>query len=199
MDFIDLATRCAPSVHPATLAAIVQHESNLNPYAIGINSKRFSLRRQPANQLEAVALSGFLREHKVDFDSGLGQINVRNLRRLNLSEAALFDPCKNIKASAKLLTDCYTRATYQFGEGKKALHAALSCYNTGNFHQGFSNGYVSKILAQAERKIPSILSSQPEKPHMNAAPTNPKKTFEKKDIFEIKNKPDAFKKHQKSV
>ncbi len=197
MDFIDLASRCAPSVHPTTLAAIVQHESAFNPYAIGINSKRLSLRRQPTNKLEAIEISNFLKEQGVDFDSGLGQVNAKNLSWLNLTSRDLFDPCKNIKASAKVLTDCYRRATLRYEDGQKALHAALSCYNTGNFNQGISNGYVGKVLAKTKIIVPAIVTQESKSSEITSLKTDSKKNFEKKDAFKTKNKPDAFQLNRK--
>ncbi|HEX9497993.1 MAG TPA: hypothetical protein VF926_06345, partial [Mycobacterium sp.] len=38
----------------------------------------------------------------------------------------------------------YAAAVRTRGEGQAALEAALSAYNTGDFHRGFENGYVAR-------------------------------------------------------
>ncbi len=54
--FSDLAAKCAPSVHPQTLRAVVQHESGFNPLAIGVNgSSARSIK--PRGAAEAVAIA----------------------------------------------------------------------------------------------------------------------------------------------
>lgn len=147
-EVVDLMGRCAPDVHPTTLSAVVRHESAGNPYAIGVNGKA-KLKRQPRNLEEAVATAKMLRSRGVDFDSGLGQVNIRNIGWLGMSISDLFDPCLNLKASATVLSDCYARATRANIVGQPAIHAALSCYNTGSLTRGFGNGYVSKVAAKA--------------------------------------------------
>lgn len=46
-----LLATCAPQVHPATARALLEVESSLNPYAIGVVGGR--LERQPRTQGEA--------------------------------------------------------------------------------------------------------------------------------------------------
>lgn len=154
-----LAATCAPDVHPITLSAIVKHESAYNQYAVGIN-KGHRLKEQPRNQSEAVAIVRDLIRKGIDFDAGLGQINVRNWSWLGLTPETVFDPCTNLTAAQAVLRDCYVRATNQYEPGQPALMAALSCYNTGNFRNGFSNGYVRKVLASAGVTVPGIAQAQ---------------------------------------
>lgn len=48
-----LALSCAPNIHPITLQALVQHESRIRQYAIGVNRKGRHLPRQPHTLAEA--------------------------------------------------------------------------------------------------------------------------------------------------
>lgn len=154
-EFADLAQACAPNIHPVTLAAVVRQESGGNPYAIGVNRGAARLKRQPANASEAIATATWLKDQGHDFDGGLAQINVRNLGWLGLSIADLFDPCKNLQAAQAVLTDCYSRAS-RSRESQAALHAALSCYNTGTFTRGFSNGYVAKVAGRVGSPVAAL-------------------------------------------
>lgn len=143
-EFESLARQCAPSVHPRTLAAVVQHESGFNPLAIGIN-KGARLPRQPKTVASAVATAEYLAANGFNFDSGLGQINSVNVRKFGLSWSEVFDACANLGAAARVLTDCYQRASGDDANPQTALRAALSCYNTGSFTRGHANGYVAKV------------------------------------------------------
>lgn len=147
-DMMDLMGRCAPGIHPVTLSAVVRHESSGNPYAIGVNGGA-RLARQPRTKDEAVATARMLQRKGVNFDSGLGQVNVRNVGWLGVSISDLFDPCVNLRSAATVLSDCYARATKARLTGQAAVHAALSCYNTGSLTKGLSNGYVAKVAAKA--------------------------------------------------
>lgn len=147
-DMLELMGRCAPGIHPITLSAVVRHESSGNPYAIGVNGGA-RLARQPRTREEAISTARMLQRQGVNFDSGLGQVNVRNIGWLGVSIAELFDPCVNLRSAATVLSDCYGRATKARLAGQAAVHAALSCYNTGSLTKGFSNGYVAKVAAKA--------------------------------------------------
>ena len=157
LDFNALAQQCAPGVHIKTLSAVVRHESRVKPYAIGLNSKDSKLPRQPTNKAEAVATGEWLKANGYNFDGGFGQVNVRNLEWLGMSVEDLFDPCKNLAGAARVLTDCYTRAAKKFPGEQPALQAALSCYNTENFANGFSNGYVALVAANAILDVPALV------------------------------------------
>lgn len=161
IDLLALVESCAPSVHPATMVAIVSHESSRNPYAIGINDGS-ALSRQPRDREEAIAMAQTLLDQNRNFDSGLGQINSENMEWLGLSVADLFDPCTNLEAAATVLEECYGRAVKRFEAGQAALQAALSCYNTGTFHRGFENGYVAKVTGQvAAASAPTVPALAP--------------------------------------
>lgn len=152
-----LTLACAPDIHPVTLNAVVKHESRAQRYAIGVNRKGHQLKRQPRSLEEATAAAQKLIDQGIDFDAGLGQINVRNWAWLKLDATTVFDPCRNLAAAQSVLADCYARALPSLKDPQKALRAALSCYNTGNFNRGFTNGYVGKVLTQAGIKVPALV------------------------------------------
>lgn len=155
VEFAALAAMCAPNVHLTTLESIVTHESQANIYAIGVNGN-YVLPHQPASIDEAVATAERLSAKGYDFDSGLGQINSRNVHKLGLTFKQVFDPCTNLKVTAHILTECYERAVLRYGVGQLSLKAALSCYNTGNFERGFENGYVYKVAANIGTTVPAL-------------------------------------------
>ena len=152
VDFDALAQRCAPSVAIETIAAVVTHESLNNVYAIGINGGA-RISRQPVNQTEAVETAKKLLGMGLSIDLGLAQINSANLNRLGLTVEQVFEPCANLRAAETVLRACYDTAARQRGPGQEALKAALSCYNTGNYSAGITNGYVQSVyrLAGAKR------------------------------------------------
>lgn len=151
-----LALACAPNIHPVTLEALIQHESGTRPYAIGVNRKGKALPQQPHDLKTASQAAEDLIAQGIDFDAGLGQINVRNWGWLGLTSTTVFDPCQNLAAAQTVLSDCYARALQGHRDQQQALRAALSCYNTGNFRRGFANGYVRKVLAQAGIRVPAL-------------------------------------------
>ncbi|CAM5208221.1 hypothetical protein OURE66S_03578 [Oligella ureolytica] len=150
-----LMASCAPNVAPSTLEALVRHESRGNAYAIGVNTGK-RLKTQPDNLEHALKTVQHLIREGTDFDAGLGQINVRNWNWLGLTSTTVFDPCTNLEAAQTVLSECYGRAIKRYPDPQQAVRAALSCYNTGNFDRGFSNGYVGKVLAEAGITVPAI-------------------------------------------
>lgn len=188
-----LAATCAPNIHETTLSALVRHESTNQVYAIGINKGK-RLAKQPTDLEHAALIANDLIERGVDFDAGLGQINVRNWAWLGLTTETVFDPCTNLQAAQTVLTDCYRRALRQSGDEQRALRSALSCYNTGNFVRGFNNGYVGKVLAQAGVKVPEI---KPIKDEVVAGTVEPRQRrpqqLGKPDGFTGKRVTDGFK------
>lgn len=149
MDFNALVTECAPWVAPQTMAAIVKTESQFNPLAININGKA-KLERQPSTKEEAVVTAKWLITNHYNIDMGLGQVNSVNLTKTNLSVDDAFDPCKNLAAAATILQWNYESASKSIPDEQAALHAAISAYNTGSFTKGFSNGYVQKVVNNAQ-------------------------------------------------
>ena len=95
----------------------------------------------------SAAKSAISAGHTVDL--GYMQVNSANLKWLGYSVEDMFDPCKNITAGARILSDFYAAALAKYGNEQTALRAALSAYNTGSFTRGFGNGYVTKYTGQS--------------------------------------------------
>ena len=137
---------CAVGVHPATMSKVVQIESGGRPFALNVN-KLGGPQPRPTNAAEAVATARRYIALGYSVDLGLTQINSRNLAWLGVSvEQMLEDPCANLAAGGRILSEGYTRAVAQMGEGQPALRAALSAYNTGSLRRGFENGYVARYF-----------------------------------------------------
>ncbi|HDR9162093.1 TPA: lytic transglycosylase domain-containing protein [Burkholderia vietnamiensis] len=147
--FTQLARACAPNVDPDTLAALVRTESGFNPYAIGVVGGH--LTRQPASLDEARATASELAAHGFSYSVGLAQVNERNFAKYGLDGATMFEPCRNLRAGGAILTECFARSSNTGRSPQAALRAALSCYYSGNFTTGFSSGYVSRVVASAQR------------------------------------------------
>jgi type IV secretion system protein VirB1 len=143
---ISVIRSCAPKVAPSTMAAITRHESRWRPYTIAVNGPR-QLAWQPQSERVAVETAKRLMRNGHDFDMGFAQINVRNLRLSALQSAGI--------TVENVLVDCYARARERFPgrDTTRALHAALSCYNTGDFVRGKQNGYVRKVYAARVRGL----------------------------------------------
>lgn len=194
-----LAATCAPNIHERTLSALVRHESTSQVYAIGINKGK-RLAKQPTDYEQAAEIANDLIKRGIDFDAGLGQINVRNWAWLGLTTETVFDPCTNLQAAQTVLTDCYRRALQQTADEQRALRSALSCYNTGNFERGFSNGYVGKVLAQAGVKVPAIKAIKNEAVVVTAEPKQPQpQRAGKPDGFAGNRVTDGFKNTEKEI
>lgn len=147
--FDALARQCAPSVHPNTLAAVIKTESSFRPFAININGGQ-QLPRQPASVAEAIATANHLSAKGYNFDAGLGQINSANVSAFGMAWPEVFEPCANLGAAARVLTECFVRASNGEPDQQAALRKALSCYNTGNFTRGHRNGYVARVERSAD-------------------------------------------------
>lgn len=164
IDVSALVHECTPAnVSQVTMHQIVSVESAHNPYAIGyklirrvqavvngqaVTRKQVSvLTTQPKTLIEAIEWARYLQAQGYEFDAGTAQIHSTNFSRYGLTVETVFDPCKNIEVSAQILTDCYARAFNRFHDQGKALTAAISCYQSGDFQTGFGTGYVRKVLA----------------------------------------------------
>jgi type IV secretion system protein VirB1 len=144
-DLATLILQCAIAVHPQTVLAVVQTESQGNPYALNTQVASY----YPASREEAAArLDDALRAGR-STDIGLMQINSQWLGRLRIPAEALLDPCTNIRVGTAILSRDYARTWAKYQAEKPALLAALSLYNTGNEQRGIRNGYVSHVVAMA--------------------------------------------------
>jgi type IV secretion system protein VirB1 len=160
-----LVQQCAPAAGPHAMAAIVKTESNGNPWRIGDNSTghSFTLTSKDA----AVAKATELADQGHNLDLGLGQINILNLPRLNLTISQVFDPCTNLNAASQVLNWGLARAVKVNGQTVASLYGAISAYNTGSLTAGFKNGYVQHVARNAD----SSLSVPP--PQYNRPPVRP--------------------------
>jgi len=61
-----------------------------------------------------------------------------------------------LKYGAQILTENYKTAFAKYRNEDQALDAALSAYNTGDFENGITNGYVNKVIDQAAYQVPAI-------------------------------------------
>ena len=161
-EMLTLIRQCAPTVHPETMAALVSAESRGQQFAIADAgprnlpwAQRKSLVRSYSfsNVDAAVGMASGLiaRGHTVSL--GIAQVNDRNLGRLGLSLRQAFEPCTNLAAGGKILTDFYGRAVRQYGAGERALRAALSAYNSGDWVRGERDGYVRLVMQQKGRSL----------------------------------------------
>lgn len=163
--------RCAPSVDPETMNALVSTESRKHQYALAdagpLNlpwTKRKHLVKSYyfETEDEAVAKAQSLIEAGHTVSLGLTQINDRNLPALGLSIREVFDVCTNLSSGARILTHYYGQAVGKFGAGQRALRAALSKYNSGDWIRGEKDGYVDLIYSYQDspktppRKSPAV-------------------------------------------
>jgi type IV secretion system protein VirB1 len=141
-----LASQCAPNVAPQTVAAIVQTESHGRPLALNVNGGS-----QPDAQIDAASAAATAQRYIAagySVDLGLGQINSRNMHWLGLTWDTVFDPCANVAALGRVITQNYN-AAIPGRDPQSALRVALSLYNTGSSSRGFRNGYVAKVIGNA--------------------------------------------------
>lgn len=96
-----LASECAPNVEVSTMQALITQESSGNPYAIGVVDA--PLISQPTSKEEAMEAVEVLLEAGANISLGLGQINYRNLKNLNMTVSDAFEFCPNIKAADHIL------------------------------------------------------------------------------------------------
>ena len=141
-----LAIQCAPTVAPETVVAIVHTESRGHIFALNVNGGR-----QPRRQSSAAAAAATAKRYVAagySVDLGLGQINSRNMRWLGLTWDTVFDPCTNIAALGRVLTQNYN-SVKAGRDPQNALRIAISMYKTGSQSRGFRNGYVAKVVGNA--------------------------------------------------
>lgn len=160
--FSALIARCAPTVHPETMAAVISAESRGNQFAIADagpvalpwSQRKSMVRSFYLTTLEAsVAKATELIANGHTVSLGLSQVNDRNLARYGLSVRDVFDPCVNVSVGGKILTDFYVRAVKKFGPNQRALHAAISAYNSGDWVRGANDGYVTTVYKQVGRPL----------------------------------------------
>ncbi len=164
-DIARLQSTCLPTAPLSTLRAVVQVESSGNPTAMQIDFPKALLRRwrlangtlrlkrQPANQREALDWLGYFQSYDIFVDLGLMQVSTAEAKRRGISPESLLEPCTNLRVGWQILEDDYRLEEKTYGPGQEALQHAISRYNTGNTQQGIANGYLGRVLA-AVRRLP---------------------------------------------
>jgi type IV secretion system protein VirB1 len=141
-----LIRHCAPAVAPSTMTAIVRVESGGDPLAIGDNTARRSY--YPHDRASAESLARRLLDAGHLLDVGIAQIDSMNFAGFGVTVHTIFDPCINLRVSARILSGDYTFAAQQYGDGQVALRHAIGMYNTGRLNAGAS--YIARVLNAAE-------------------------------------------------
>ncbi|ENE6639018.1 lytic transglycosylase domain-containing protein [Salmonella enterica] len=165
--FLALAIQCAPNVHTDTLQALVRTESGFNPYAIGVVGP--PLAKQPTSLNEALDAIKSLNKAGLKYSLGLSQIYIGNLAN-EPDISSVFEPCKNLRLGANILSSCYQRALTETDDQQDALKKAFSCYYSNNFTRGFkkeNNGssYVERVINNADKNagnkitVPAIIKT----------------------------------------
>ena len=137
---------CANHVAVSTMQAIVKAESYNNQLAINLNHGH--LRYQSRTKEQAIKWVTYLEKHGYNFDVGLAQVNIKNIHKYGYKAVDALDPCINLKIASNILYQNYQRARHNSSKAD-ALAKAISAYNTGNYSDGFYNGYVSKVYRVA--------------------------------------------------
>lgn len=157
-EFLALAHNCAPHVSPVIMEGIATTESALHPYALSINYPATKARqngyagkvimvRQPRNKSAAIHWAKWYLSKGYTVSVGLVQVNVEMAHKLGIPQMALFEPCINLAAGAKILSEDYA-AALRDGYG---LMQAFSLYNSGSSTYGVDSGYASTVVRNANR------------------------------------------------
>jgi type IV secretion system protein VirB1 len=171
-DAAELMSRCAPKVNYETLGAIVRAESSGRMFVLSDDgprglpwSKRKSMIRSiyPSDAKEAAAIAATLIENGHLVGIGLTQVNSQHLSRFNVTVEELLDPCKNLAVGSQILSELFekAKASGRYANDQQSLGAAISAFNTGNFQDGFENGYVRKVLDNVTAGVPKFTATAP--------------------------------------
>jgi type IV secretion system protein VirB1 len=165
-DVARLQSTCLPVAPLSTLRGVIEAESSGNPNAMQIDFpktllKRWNLtegtlrlKRQPANQREALDWLTYFQSYDIFVDLGLMQVSTAEAKRRGISPETLLEPCTNLRVGWQILEDDYRIEQKTHGPGQEALQHAISRYNTGDTRQGIANGYLGRVLA-AVRSLPA--------------------------------------------
>ncbi|MBX9890398.1 MAG: lytic transglycosylase domain-containing protein [Amoebophilaceae bacterium] len=145
-----LILQCATPVAQVKMPAIIKTESQNNPLAIGLN-KGYKLKFQPKDPEQAKNWVEYLEKNDYNFDVGLAQINIKNIKKYGYTAKDLLDPCVNITVGSDILANNYKNAMSGSTSSIEGWQKAISAYNTGNFTSGMRNGYVAKVNANSQK------------------------------------------------
>jgi len=135
------------------MEGIARTESALYPYALSINypllsarhhgySGKVIMRRQPKSKTEAIHWARWYLEKGYTVSVGLVQVNVEMADKFHVKPMALFEPCVNLAAGAKILLEDYALVPHS----ENGMIQAFSLYNSGSMSLGISNGYASAVV-----------------------------------------------------
>lgn len=193
ISFATLFEQCAPDVSPVTLDAVVQTESGGNPNVVANVTDGTSHYFDSAEDATRF-VNGLSRDGK-KFSAGLMQVYSGNFSKVGLDNSTAFDPCENIKAGAKILSENFDGIKEEPDEQIR-LQKALSKYYSGNESRGFkkepeygNTSYIERVKGKAY-KIPGLLTETgilTEKKNQNGRSatidTEAKKSDQQWDIF----------------
>lgn len=155
MTFVELAQECAPAIAVNDLAAIVQVQSNFDPYVIRTNSGK-TLKVQPKSLAEAVKTATALTAAGEDIEMGLSGVTIDALNATGKGIGDAFDPCQNLAITAQLLTIYQARVT------NRADTLALF-YGRGDLQSGKLAGY-NKVIDTVSVQLAGKLNTLQLKP-----------------------------------
>ncbi len=141
--FLGHIEKCALLDYQRLLIAQAKVESEMNPFAIGLNSNS-RLRSQPESKKQALLLISGLQRSGMNFDVGLLQINSQHfeeggyLNKMGFDIEDALDGCRSAVMASLILLEAHLRSGH--------ILSALSIYNTGSPVKGISNGYVKSVL-----------------------------------------------------
>lgn len=145
---INIPYSCAPYVAHNTIRAIVASETRFNPIAINLN-KPYKLKYRAKNIKQAINWVNYLERHRYNFDVGLAQINIYNIHKYGYRAAQALNSCINLQLMQKVLQHDFKIAIKKGYSSDQALIKTISAYNTGNYYSGLTNGYVARVIKNA--------------------------------------------------
>ena len=138
--FLALAERCVPGADPKPLAAIVKRASGHEPLSFDFDSGRGGpMKLLGSSKAEAIQLASELviAGHRVRI--GLAGIDSRDLDKLGASIADAFDPCRNLNAAVRLITESRaqlkpsTPARVEARDNAKTASTSVAAAGPGSF------------------------------------------------------------------
>ena len=158
IDLTPYLNQCSSqNAHPTVMLAIVKTESGGNPLAIGINKdthgRKVRLAYQAKSYDQAKQWLDYLEKNDYNFDVGVAQINIKNIHKYGYRAADALDICLNLQMASKILKGNYNSALSGSKNPQQAVRDAISAYNTGNYHSGYSNGYVNRVLINYNKVV----------------------------------------------
>ena len=161
--FEAMILECAvPEAPPAIIERIIQVESAGDPLAVNINGKTVTLQPEnPTLENLVIRIEVELAEGN-SADIGLMQLNTQHILPTPEAIRGAFDPCANIRAGSEIFMRAYRPAVDFYGETELAFETALSAYNTGTFHRGFTNGYVERYDLRKEEGATETVAPGPD-------------------------------------